>query len=246
MKHTRQKLKRAVKTVVSDEFVKKIQELGFKKENAEALFETKIDWTAMKSNDTIYCTQVGCEFSTQMFDGCLKNHCKNVHQWGQYPCVDPNCEYVGYSQANVNKHRKLHNRVFDSVFEYKCPYPDCESSFTRTGLLETHLNIHRNELKNCEFCQFRYSHKHDYKDHLSHHFRIRDHKCDKCDKTFMSAKQLTIHYQSHEGIKYTCTLCKKSTVFNTKQTAQKHFGKAHSDVSQHSNWSIAEQYFIKE
>ena len=105
-----------------------------------------------------------------MFDGCLKNHCENVHQWGQYPCVDPNCEYVGYSQANVNKHRKLHNRVFDSVFEYKCPYPDCESSFTRTGLLETHLNIHRNELKNCEFCQFRYSHKHDYKDHLSHHF----------------------------------------------------------------------------
>ena len=71
----------------------------------------------MKSNDTIYCTQVGCEFSTQMFDGCLKNHCKNVHQWGQYPCVDPNCEYVGYSQANVNKHRKLHNRVFDSVFD---------------------------------------------------------------------------------------------------------------------------------
>ena len=145
-KRTR-KVKRAARSLVPCEFINQIQILGFKKENARILYETKIDWTALQSDNAIYCVQVGCNFSTRLFDGCLRDHCEQDHQWGLYPCADPNCEYVGYSRANVNKHRKLHNRVFDSVFEYKCPYPDCESSFTRTGMLETHLNIHRNELK---------------------------------------------------------------------------------------------------
>ena len=142
-------------------------------------------------------------------------------------------------------HRAMHTRLFDTSFQYKCPYKNCQSSFKTTGQLNGHLSIHRNDLEKCEFCLYRYWHKHDYKDHLKSHFQIRDNKCDKCDKTFMSARELTIHYQHHEGIDYICTLCKDEKVCKTKKNASVHFKDCHSVVSQHSNWSIIEKYFLK-
>ena len=242
-KHLKPKKKRT--TEVPQDFIQMMKKIGFNEDSANVLYETKVDWVALQSENKIHCTVRGCKFTSEIYDDCLTEHCANSHQWGEYPCDTKYCEYVGYSKASVNMHRAMHTRLFDTSFQYKCPYKNCQSSFKTTGQLNGHLSIHRNDLEKCEFCLYRYWHKHDYKDHLKSHFQIRDNKCDKCDKTFMSARELTIHYQHHEGIDYICTLCKDEKVCKTKKNASVHFKDCHSVVSQHSNWSIIEKYFVK-
>ena len=84
--------------------MKKIQKLGLRKEDAEILFETKVDWTAVYSNNKIYCTEVGCDFYTTIDnarspDNILEAHAKTAHAYGEYPCPDEYCQYICYSQG---------------------------------------------------------------------------------------------------------------------------------------------------
>ena len=38
-------------------FMKRIKKLGFKEKDAEVLFQTKLDWTAITSDCKIYCVE---------------------------------------------------------------------------------------------------------------------------------------------------------------------------------------------
>ena len=58
--------KKERKIDVPKEFIKKIKKLGLKEEDAKILFETKIDWTAVYSNNKIYCTEKTCDFFTKI------------------------------------------------------------------------------------------------------------------------------------------------------------------------------------
>ena len=53
------KRKKETRKEIPKKFFKQIQKLGLRKEDAEILFETKVDWTAVYSNNKIYCTEVG-------------------------------------------------------------------------------------------------------------------------------------------------------------------------------------------
>ena len=71
MRHskTEQSLKKKPKTNVPKSFIAKIKSLGLKEEDAEVLYETKIDWTAVYSDNKIYCTEGGeqkCDFVAEM------------------------------------------------------------------------------------------------------------------------------------------------------------------------------------
>ena len=85
------------KNDVPKEFIKKIQKLGMRIEDAEALYKTKIDWTAVYSENKIYCTEHGCDFFTTIDCQDLDKHMRDIHQYGEYPCKD--CFYVGISKV---------------------------------------------------------------------------------------------------------------------------------------------------
>ena len=97
--NTKPKKTKEIKKEIPENFVKKIQKLGLRKEDAEILFKTKVDWTAVYSNNKIYCTEVGCDFYTTIDKNILEDHAKSVHSYGQYPCPDKYCQYIGYSKV---------------------------------------------------------------------------------------------------------------------------------------------------
>ena len=93
------KRKKEAKKDIPKKFFKQIQKLGLRKEDAEILFETKVDWTAVYSDNKIYCTEVGCDFYTTIDKDVLTSHAKTVHYYGDYPCPDEYCNYIGYSKV---------------------------------------------------------------------------------------------------------------------------------------------------
>ena len=84
---------------VLTEFIKKIKNLGMRKEDADILYKTNINWTAVYSDNKIYCTEVGCDFYTTIDKDVLTSHAKTVHYYGDYPCPDEYCNYIGYSKV---------------------------------------------------------------------------------------------------------------------------------------------------
>ena len=91
------------KTVVPKDFIKKIKSLGLKEEDAEILYETKIDWTTVYSDNKIYCTEgKHCDYVTEMTNNNenLRNHLREAHQWGDWPCSNSNCGYIAHSKVS--------------------------------------------------------------------------------------------------------------------------------------------------
>ena len=89
------------KQEVPKEFIQKIKELGMKEEDAGILYQTKIDWTAVYSENKIFCTETRCDFYTKIDNEELTKHMINKHKYGEYPCLHPNCSFIGYSKVNT-------------------------------------------------------------------------------------------------------------------------------------------------
>ena len=87
------------KVDVPKEFIMKIKKLGMKIEDAEILFKTKIDWTAVYSNNKIHCPEITCDYFAKIDNGELTGHLVNVHKYGQYTCDYDHCNYIGYSKV---------------------------------------------------------------------------------------------------------------------------------------------------
>ena len=90
-------------TEIPKEFMMKIEKLGMKKEDAEVLYETKIDWTAIYFKNKIHCVEPGCDFSTEMDNDDMTNHMVNFHKYGDYPCNHPHCNFVAHSKVKKTK-----------------------------------------------------------------------------------------------------------------------------------------------
>ena len=84
---------------IPKEFIRKIENLGMKVEDAEVLFKSKIDWCAVYIENKIHCVEIGCDYSTTIDNGDLTNHMINVHKYGEYPCNDDHCDYVAASKV---------------------------------------------------------------------------------------------------------------------------------------------------
>ena len=89
------------KQEVPQEFIQKIKELGMKEEDAGILYQTKINWTAVYSENKIFCTETRCDFYTKIDNEELTKHMINKHKYGEYPCLHPNCSFIGYSKVNI-------------------------------------------------------------------------------------------------------------------------------------------------
>ena len=85
---------------IPKEFIKKIENLGMKVEDAEVLFRSKIDWTAIYSDNKIYCIEPGCDYFTKIDSDELTNHMIDVHKYGDYPCNYDHCNYIATSKVS--------------------------------------------------------------------------------------------------------------------------------------------------
>ena len=83
-------------------FLETIRKLGLREKDAETLYSTKINWTAVFSDNKIFCSERGCDFSTEISkdNAELQAHMENVHQWGDFPCNAKNCFYICYSKVS--------------------------------------------------------------------------------------------------------------------------------------------------
>ena len=83
-------------------FLETIKKLGLREQDAETLYSTKINWTAVFSDNKIFCPERGCDFSTEISkdNAELQAHMENVHQWGDFPCTAKNCFYICYSKVS--------------------------------------------------------------------------------------------------------------------------------------------------
>ena len=71
-----------------------------KVEDVEILYRSKIDWTAVYSENKIYCVEPGCDFVTNIGSVKLTNHMVDVHKYGEYRCDHEHCDYVAASKVN--------------------------------------------------------------------------------------------------------------------------------------------------
>ena len=92
-------------------FIKKIKNLGMKVEDAEILYRSKIDWTAVYSENKIYCVEPGCDFVTNIGSVKLTDHMVDVHKYGEYRCDHEHCDYVAASKV-----KKIHFVIFNDIF----------------------------------------------------------------------------------------------------------------------------------
>ena len=225
-------------------FIKKIKKLGMNVDDAEILYKTQVDWTAVYSNNKIYCTEPGCDYCTEIDNGNLKMHLMSAHNYGDFPCPDPQCNFIGVSQKNLNLHNRMHTRLSVKQYWYKCPKSNCQTSFESESRLHYHIRIHNNDFYQCQYCQFKYLWNQEYETHLRQHFKIDTIKCDQCDKSFGSSGALKIHYRKHEGISYSCLLCDGYQASH-KQTMADHLKSKHGEiVGKHIIWDSV-QKFIK-
>ena len=105
------------KKEIPKEFIKKIKKLGMKEENAQILYETKIDWTAVYSENKIFCTETRCDFHTKIDSGEMTQHVITNHKYGEYPCSHDHCNFVGFSQVIIatfylSDHKCFANMLF--------------------------------------------------------------------------------------------------------------------------------------
>ena len=86
---------------IPKDFIKKIKTLGMKVDDAELLYKTQIDWTAVYSENKIYCTEVTCDYFTKIDNGQLTDHLISVHKWGEYPCQSQHCNFIAVSKVRL-------------------------------------------------------------------------------------------------------------------------------------------------
>ena len=243
---------------IPKDFIKKIENLGMKVEDAEVLFKSKIDWCAVYIENKIYCTEPGCGYTTAIDMGELTNHMINVHKYGDYPCTDDHCDYVAASKVNsflfleffghlniqrqLNLHRPMHKKRSDNNFLYKCSKPNCQSTFRDQYLLNEHMRIHNYEVNYCQYCPYRYVKAVNYTEHLQKHFRTEEHKCSDCGSTFLTNSGLVEHSALHEGIIYSCLVC-RSYESRSKHSIKYHLRNKHSDLlGKNINWDSVKKH----
>ena len=98
---------------IPKEFIKKIKKLGMKVEDAEVLYKSKIDWSAVYSENIIYCAELGCNYCTKIDSEELTNHMAKVHKFGDYPCEYAKCAYVATSQVSYLRKYCIGVSTFD-------------------------------------------------------------------------------------------------------------------------------------
>ena len=197
------------KVKIPAEFINHIVSLGFNKEEAERLYDQKEYWLGINSGGKVLCTHRGCKFSTKVASDELFTHCRIEHQWGEYPCKEENCNYIGYSETTLKHHSsRFHAELCSFNNAYPCSKRNCRATFQSRSLQKVHENIHDNVLIKCVFCPFTCVEPSSLSKHYRVHFNVRNYQCNQCQMSFYTKAESNLHFrQKHSGETTKCPLC---------------------------------------
>ena len=124
-----------------------------------------------------------CELCDKRFvsEGAAKQHQKSHIESKEFKC--DKCDASFKQRKGLVRHIKT---VHDKIFDYHCPYTDCEAKYNDKKDLEEHIRTHTGE---------------------------RPYKCSVCGKGFTKKQILTHHERIHlpeeQKYRYSCEMCGK-------------------------------------
>ena len=122
------------------------------------------------------------------------------------------------------QHVEHHKRKYvGGSVEFMCDRGDCRKTFQHQTALQTHLNLHDNNVTKCYFCPWVCSRPNLLQEHLDHHFLTARYKCSFCSLTFYKKNNLDYHFEiAHEIIRdrYQCDFCNFKT--HSRDSLSKH------------------------
>ena len=114
------------------------------------------------------------------------------------------CDITFFQQHELQRH---YNKVHKNLKEFRCD--NCGRDFDSIPTLRIHVDsIHKGLKTQCDIC------KKDFKNLRSHtrvvHQKIKNHKCDSCEKAFHLPKDLKLHIGAiHDKKPMSCQNCDK-------------------------------------
>ena len=188
----------------------------------------------------ILCAQRGCAFHTKLGSDELFEHCRNEHEWGDFPCKEENCKFIAHSSTALKKHLRFHSIRASKSHEFRCSKRNCEAGFGLLRDLIYHHKVHDNVKLKCVFCPYTTVGYGSLTLHQRVHFNIREFKCDFCDKDFVKRGHLDSHFdEQHSGLTTKCPLCE---LVAPRRRVEGHLKIKHGINGSH--WDSAKRTFI--
>ncbi|KAJ8675114.1 hypothetical protein QAD02_010900 [Eretmocerus hayati] len=134
-----------------------------------------------------------CDICGKIFKGkhLLRNHKRNHTITDDFQCKT--CRRKLCTQEALDKHMKLHNRVYECV--------DCGSQYGNKVSLEKHRNVHtRANAHECPMCHKVFADQATQKVHSLTHAGLKPYKCNVCGAGFTQRTPMMIHWRrKHPG-----------------------------------------------
>ena len=211
------------------------------------------------STKPFICSYVDCDYAT-VYPGAIRNHTNRVHlKLKPLLCERENCTYATDSKSQLLTHISA---VHDKTLAFFCEYSDCEyrSNFKSNMKLhvnKVHLNLIKDDIYQCEFCDYRaksmqmikwhFTARHTdavekcphckfeskWKTSMKSHIKIvhegaKGFNCDLCDYECSRKYRLKAHYDGvHLGISHQCPEC--PMISNWKHKIDQHYKEVHNN-----------------
>ena len=231
----------------------------------------KLD-TALKMHENTHKETFKCEACGRDFNNknSLKRHIVLVHDKKRgFKCEI--CGRTFVFEYKLKKHRELTTPMNSSckiiktnskmiekedavakIMEFRCNLCDIllpKEREMKDHFKEVHkaksLNLRKNNIVKCvcKICQKACLNKGNFLAHYKRiHLKLKNHKCNFCDKAFTDKKDLTNHIERHENKKnYKCDLCNKT--FNAKDGLATHQKINHKAESIKVNCNLCNKQF---
>jgi len=125
----------------------------------------------------------------------LRSHNKQVHIEKQFTCDHFNCNYVGKTKYELNRHEASHDKKFDCNI--------CEKLFSSKSELKNHISIKHEDPDRfkCHVCDKRLNSKQTLRRHLQTHevYAEKQFSCEQCPKSYQLKEALKQHQQQVHG-----------------------------------------------
>lgn len=149
---------------------------------------------------------------------------KTVHNHGEFPCDEIDCQFIGFSESTLKKHIGVFHgnghKVPSKNNHLPCKYRSCSFMGDKPSKLERHYQIHENRLPYCcNFCTYRASNPDYLALHMLYHFKIRSFECNLCPSQFYTNNELNFHKRVHTH-DYMCPHCHET--FKSTTSMKKH------------------------
>ena len=158
-----------------------------------------------------------------------------IHDKSQYYLVCDRCQYVCYTQYQLQSHRKTHNiKKFKSINCEHCPRIfQVQEKYNRH--VEQHKSGQFDSTFNCGKCGKTFKKETDLKRHLKTHDSSKSYACNVCGDKFVDSTRLKQHKWIHENVKrFVCNVdgCKER--FRQKSNLNNHQASFHPNSMMNS------------